>query len=322
MPNNPANYTVDKFINNLMTARFNTVEDAIAPLAFPKIVVPEPNGKYPRLDNGYMRKDDDRLGAKGVANTVTWDFDTPGSFSISDYGYNTEIPGRQVREADPIIRRRYRNIAAKVVTDKLILEREIRAAAALFNTSAFPGEALTGTDRLNNPDSDLYAIFADAFEKVRKQSGKRANTIIPGPAVQAAIARHPQLLAAWGGDKLKTLMGPEEIMQIFGNKRMRASKYLVGDMQYNTAAEGQTAVWDDIWGKFLWIGYINYDAITELDSSATKTFVERGREGVQVKYYKASLNEFEESEDCRAETSYDQQVTDGTNGYLYTTAVD
>jgi hypothetical protein len=102
---------------------------------------------------------------------------------------------------------------------------------------------------------------------------------------------------------------------------MKFQKILVGDTQYNTAAEGATPSFSDVWGKFLFIGYVNFEAITELDLSCTKQFVEAGREGVKVKYYKASQNEDELSEDCRAETSYDLQVIDANCGYLYSTVV-
>lgn len=320
---NIANFSVDKFINNLMTARMLRPEDAIAQEAFPQVLVPEPSGKFAKLNNGFLRKDDDSLGAKGVANTVTWDFDTPGSYYVDDYGFNTEIPGRHLRSADPVIKRRYRTIAARVVTDKLILQREIRAANALFNTTTFSGKtsALSGTDRLDDPSSDIFDIIGDASETVRVNSGHRPNTLIMGAAVYSAIARHPDLREALGANELKKLLDTDQIMQILSNKRMKMSKILVGDMQYNTAAEGQTASYADVWGKFLFVGYIDYNAVTELDLSCTKMFVEDGRDGVKVKFYKAGQNEFEESEDCRAETSYDIQVVDASCGYLYSTAV-
>jgi len=322
MPN-LSNFTVDKFINNLMTARMLRPQDAIAGAAFPAVTVTEPSGKYAKLNNGFLRKDDDRLGAKGVANTVTWDFDTPGTYYIDDYGYNVEIPGRHVRAADPVIKRKYRMLAARVATDKLILQREIRAANSLFNTTTFSGKtsALSGTDRLDDPSSDIFDIIGDAGETVRVNCGRRPNTLIMGAAVYSAIARHPDLRESLSLDKLKGLLDTDQVSQILGNKRMPMDKILVGDMQYNTAAEGQTASYADVWGKYLWIGYIDYSAVTELDLSATKMFIEQGREEVRVKFYKNGQNEFEESEDCRSEVSYDLQVTDANCGYLYSTAV-
>ena len=70
----------DALINNLMTARMLKPEDAIANEVFPMVTVNRPSDKFPILNNGFLRKDDDSLGYKGVANTITWDFDTAGSF--------------------------------------------------------------------------------------------------------------------------------------------------------------------------------------------------------------------------------------------------
>lgn len=314
---------IDALINNLMTARMIQPYEAIAGEAFPTVTVNRPSDKFPILNSGFLRKDDDSLGFKGVANTVNWDFDTPGSFYINDYGYNTEIEGRLLREADEPIKRKYRMLAARVVTDKLIMQKEIRAANALFNATTFSGRtsALSGTDRFDDPSSDIFDIIGDGIEYVRTGCGKRPNVMVMGGAVYSALQRHPDMRESLPLDKLKGLLDASTIQEIFSNKRMKFQKLLVGDMQYNSAAEGATNSFSDIWGKYLFIGYVDFNAITELDVSCTKQFVEQGREGVKVKYYKASQNEDELSEDCRAETSYDLQVIDATCGYLYSTVV-
>ena len=322
MPTN-GNTHIDALINNLMTARLNKPEDAIAMEVFPKVVVNRPSDKFSILNTGFLRKDDDRLGPKGRANSVDWDFSTPASYNIGDFGFDTPIEGRTLRDADPIIKRMYRRIAAQVVTDKLILERELRAADTLFNTSTFSGRtsALSGSDQLDDPASDIFDIIGEGIENVRTGCGKRANTMVMGGAVWSAIQRHPDLRESRALDKMKSLMDLDEVAQIFSNKRMKMSKILVGDQQYNAADEGQTSSWSDIWGKFLFIGYVDYNAQTILEQSCTKSFVEKGREGVTVKFYKESENEDANSENCRADVSYDLQVIDATCGYLYSTAV-
>lgn len=317
------NTHIDRLINNLMTARFFNHNEAIAMEAFPKVVVNRPSDKFPKLNSSYLRKDDDRLGPKGRANTVNWDFDTPGSFYIDDFGFNTTIDGRTYRDADESIKRKYRQLAARIVTDKLVLQREVRAANALFNTSTFSGRtsALTGTDRLDDPASDIFDIIGEGIESARTGCGRRPNCMVMGGAVWSAIQRHPDMRNALALDKMKSMLDVDQVQAILSNKRMKFEKVLVGDMQYNTAAEGLTASYSDIWGKFLFIGYVDFNAITELDQSCTKSFVEKGREGVKVKFYKESENEDELSEDCRASVSYDLQVIDANCGYLYSTVV-
>jgi hypothetical protein len=317
------NTHIDALINNLMTARMFKPEDAIAQLVFPKVVVNRPNDKFPILDNGFLRRDDDRLGTKGRANQVNWDWSTPASFDIGDYGYNTTIEGRNLRNADKPIKQKYRLVASRVVTDKLIMQREIRAADALFNTTTFSGrtEALAGSDQLDDPASDNFDIIGQGIENVRTGCGRRANTLVMGGSVWSAIQRHPDLRNSRALDKMKSLMDLDEVKQVFSNKRMKISNVIVGDSQENTANEGQTNSFADIWGKFLFVGYIDYSAVTELEQSCTKSFYEKGKEGVKVKFYKDSQNEDELSEDVRAEVSYDMKVIDATCGYLYSTAV-
>tara|TARA_Y100000310_G_scaffold90528_3_gene87825 strand:- start:879 stop:1850 length:972 start_codon:yes stop_codon:yes gene_type:complete len=317
------NTHIDGLINNLMTARMFRPQDAICPEVFPTVLVDRPSDKFPILNTAFLRKDDDRLGPKGKANDVQWDFDTAGSYYIDDFGYTTSIEGRTLREADTAIRRKYRLVSSRVVTDKLILQRELRGAASLFSASVFSGktEALSGSDQLNDPASDIFDIIGGGIENVRTQCGKRANTIIMGGAVWSAVQRHPDMRESRADSKMKSLMDMDEVRQVFSNKRMKMSKVIVGDSQYNTAAENQTASWSDVWGKFLLVAYIDYNAVTELEQSLTKCFQEKGNAGVSVKFYKDSENEDAKSEDCRAEVHYDDNVLDTSCGYLFSTAV-
>lgn len=105
------------------------------------------------------------------------------------------------------------------------------------------------TSGVSNPVKDIET----AKEAVRKQVGRRPNTVVMGPAVFAMLKQHPSIL-----DRIKYTgrdVPTEELLAgLFGVKRVK-----VGDMVYTDTA----GVVQDVWGKYVVVAYTELGSLAE-----------------------------------------------------------
>jgi hypothetical protein len=133
----------------------------------------------------------------------------------------------------------------QLVKTKMLIAREVRAAAALFNTSTWTGAALT-TDVSGDWDaaaSDVIGHVRAAKEKVRKNTGVTPDSMLIGPVTFASLQANTAILAKFIGVPVLTDdLLKRTIAQILGIQNL-----FVADGVYNSAKENQTASMADIW---------------------------------------------------------------------------
>jgi hypothetical protein len=138
------------------------------------------------------------------------------------------------------------NATSLVVGRALMLQHEQRVAAAVFDTAVWTGASLY-TDHSAAPwdtaTSDVIGHVRDAKEKVRQNSGMRANALILSAAQLNSILVNDDVIARFPGAPIVT----EEMLRanlaaIFGLERL-----IVGGAVENSAIEGQTFSGADIW---------------------------------------------------------------------------
>jgi hypothetical protein len=118
---------------------------------------------------------------------------------------------------------------------------------------------LSGTSQWSdqtNGVSDPIKDVETAKEAVRKQTGRRPNTIVMGPAVIASLKMHPKVI-----DRIKYTgrdVPTEELLaSLFGVKQVK-----VGDMVYTDAA----GVVQDVWGKYVVVAYTELSSLADAGS--------------------------------------------------------
>ena len=126
------------------------------------------------------------------------------------------------------------------------LKQEVRAAAALFNTSTFTGSALY-TDNSSAPwDSaatDIIAQVWAAREKVRLNTGMNADSMAIGAVTLQNMMKNTGIRACFPGAVIITeALIRQSLASIFGLKNL-----FVGDAVYDSAKLGQSFVGADIW---------------------------------------------------------------------------
>jgi len=314
-----ANTHADAAISQMMIRRMANSQDFISDKILPTVLVNRASDKYYKFNNSHLRIESTALDSRGGANEVDFDFQS-ASYSIDDYGLKHFIHGKLLRNADPVIKRNLKIAAARTVTDLLLLDKEKRAANLLFNSNTFSGRtaALNSPEKWDVEDSKPFDKIAVACDTVLKNCGKLPNTIIMGYEVWSKLRNHPEFIKRLPDTSVKKVT-PSSFKEFLNDENMKIENVLIGNQTYNDAPEGQDDEFSFIWGKYFLIAYVNYDALTVMDQTLGKTFMENSLNGLQVKYFRES--EDEDGEWCKGTISYDLVLVDPNCGFLYSGVV-
>ena len=133
-----------------------------------------------------------------------------------------------------------------VVKTQMQIAKEIRVAAALFNTTTWTGSALY-TDVSAAPwdaaASDVLGHVRAAVEKVRTNTGIPADTMLIGPVTYKNLKANTAIIARFTNPGVLTAA----VWQQFLAEILDLREIIVADGAYNSAKEGQTASMADIW---------------------------------------------------------------------------
>lgn len=135
----------------------------------------------------------------------------------------------------------------QVVKTDMLMAKEIRAAAALFNTTTWPsGTAALYTDVTGDWDaagSDVIGHVRAAIEQVRKNTGVRADSMLVGPVTYNNLKLNTAILARFVAVPVLT----PSIWRQYLAELLELRNIFVADGVYNSAAEGLTASMADVW---------------------------------------------------------------------------
>jgi hypothetical protein len=291
----------------------------IASLAAPVVPVAKQSGKYAVFNkkDRFSRPVTAR-GPKAKANEIDWggDFET---YSCSEYALREFLPDSISANADAPIRPRVR--AVEILTDLILLDREIRVAA--LATTAANYDSAHKTTLTGNSQLDQYATSdpLGVIDTAKAACFTDPNTLIMGKAVYDRLKRHPQLLDHVKGGSTSAspaAVGLEQMAEIFEVERV-----LVGAAQYNSANRGQTASFSRVWGKFIVAAYI--DPNPQMTGvSAYKTFqwteMAQGAQGFKVRAWRDE-ERGGGGEVIEVETAYDEVMVCADVCYLVSGAV-
>lgn len=238
---------------------------------FPMIGVSQIAGMYPKWakENAFTPK-----AGKWRPGTIPpqgeLKVDTPGSYVCERYAFEMPLLADIPYVADegyPI-----EQATTNMVTDVMQLNKELIIAKNYFKTGVWSidvtgvnsgetwvaGEVTTGETfrRFNDSDSDPLGLFKDAKMAVKQKAGVKPNTLIMGEQVYEALRINPQLISLFrnpqGAEKVPTKLNEQMIAQA-----LDVEKIMVAGAMYNTAAPGDTVTLDWIFGKSMWLGYVD-----------------------------------------------------------------
>jgi len=129
---------------------------------------------------------------------------------------------------------------------KILIEREIRVAQKVQNTSTFTGSDLytdNSADAWSDPTSKIIAQVRGMIESCRKTCGANPNSLAISGSAFSNMLNNNQIIARFPGAPVITAaMLQTQVAAIFGIKNL-----FVGDALYDGAAEGQDFAATEIW---------------------------------------------------------------------------
>lgn len=178
-----------------------------------------------------------------------------------DYGLEDSIPQSDIDDANSMRARGLgtfdpTNDATELLTDLILLDREIRVAALVQDPATYPTTnrlVLSGGDQFSDPASDVIGTLKSCFDKTLIW---RPNTLTLGREAWGKMSSHPQLVNAVKGNvTTKGIVSPEEFVKLLEGEGLK--ELLIGEAFVNTARKGQAATFNRVWGRNIILTYIN-----------------------------------------------------------------
>jgi hypothetical protein len=236
----PSQVHVDAALTAVSVAYRNPeyAADAVAP----PVPVRKQSDKYFVYDaeREWMRPSPDRRSPGAEANEVNFSVSTDNYF-CDDHALEAAIPDEERDNADPAIQPDIDR--TEFLTEKIALNREIALAGALAQAGGVPGAALSGEDLWDNPDSNPFAVFAEARASVLLGTQRLPNLLLLSSPVFEVLRNHPAVV-----ERIKHtsagIVTEDLLAQLAGVARV-----VVGRAYKNTAARGQAPVMVPVWGR-------------------------------------------------------------------------
>lgn len=318
MPFNTSGATIRQDVNIVVQEAAAADSFFIGQRVLPPMPVDAKSGTYPKLQIGtgelLSNIATERSRGSSYGNVVrAWTSDT---YDCVDRGLEEAVDDVDARDLSRFFN--YEATAAKLCLRNVQLAHEVRAAAAVFNTTNF-GSATNSTVAYTNANLttiDFPTDLVNAIERVNN-NGAAANTIVMGSTVFARLVRST-LLVNWirgtvAGQVSGSPVNAANIAASFADFGIQ--NCYVGRARYNSAKKGATASMSTIWStSYIWVGSVNPNAMTPQDGGAGFTLYWNQEGGLFVT--ESYRNEGVRSNMIRVRQNTAEKITDGTAGTL------
>lgn len=240
---------IDPALSNVSVKYSN--DTFIADMVLPVVKVSKQTGKYYIYDKANLRRDKSNRAAGSAANEIDFGLSLSGVFTCDDHALKgfvaDEIQDQAEAALNPLIDE------TEVITEKLLIDREVAAAALLTSTANLTqNTTLSGTSQWSDySNSDPIGDIRTARTTIHTNTFKKPNTLIMSKPVFDVLVDHPAIIERVKYSQLGVIT-EELLARVF-----QVEKVIVGEAGYNTAAEGQTDSLSYIWGKDAIVAYIS-----------------------------------------------------------------
>ncbi len=242
---------------------------------------------------------------------------TEAGYVAEEFALETGISDREYSNADSALQLELSK--TRRVQDEILLDQEIRVAATCLNIANNAGSiTLSGTSQWNNAGfvsqtsgqhSAIYGEFEAGKDTIRKNTGGLfPNTVVIPYSVAAIMKNDPGL------EDLVKYTHPDLMEQGLLPRTLWGMRVLIPTVVYTTSVEGEPYVGNDVWGKNVWMGYINPEPGLDI---LTYGLILRAREW-QVKSYRV---EEEDSTIFRPSILQAEALIAADCGYLIQSAI-
>lgn len=225
-------------------------EAYIADLLLPSLSVKLQSGKHFVYDKGKFRSEEARRGSGARSKEVTHSITTGLTYFCEDHALK-EFVADEDRDNAPAGVDPYSD-ATENVTEKLMIDKEVEAAALLTDNSVVTQySALSGTSQWSDSNSDPITAIREAAQAVHSSVIQKPNTLMLGKQVYDKLLDHPAVIERIKYSQLGTASA-ELLARLFDVERV-----IVGAAEKNGSVEGQADSMSYIWGKNALLAYVN-----------------------------------------------------------------
>lgn len=311
----PRDLHVDQLLTNISIGYGN--QSYIADQIFPIVPVDNQSGKYVVYDQSHWFRNEARLRAPGTkSQRGGWTYSSD-TYYADRFSYGHEIYDEERANADAAFN--LDREATEFVTDKILMQREVSAAAKFFTTGVWGADKVGGTnftawsDYANsNPITDL----AGWMDSVEAGIGREPNTLVLGKQVWVQLKWHPDLV-----DNIKYTQQAQLSVELVASM-FEVDRILIGRAIYTASPEGtaeSSVTYSRIWGKAALLLYVPQNPSMRTPASGY-TFVWR-RWPNALQYVKRIRDEERETDIIECNSFYAQKVTGKAAGVYASAAV-
>jgi hypothetical protein len=284
---------------------------------FPVIPVNKKSAKYAVFESarGNVRIENTLRAPRTAAKEVKFQVDLTNSYSAEEYALASGVDDEERDNADTPIDPDQR--AAKLALDMLMVDRENRIATKAITAGNYTGThvvALAGGNQWSDPVNSNPKSDVDAGRDLCIQdTGFEPNTLLIPWSVVQKLKLHNKIT-----DAFKYTQGGVITVDMLRTYFEIANVVIAGALK-NTAAEGAAAAVTRIWGKNVWLGYVDPASSPMDGTSFGKTFrwKQNGQPRLVRSYYepkaRTTWNEVAEAND--------EKITAKDAGYLIQTVI-
>lgn len=222
-------------------------------IVLPELSVLKVSAKIASYDGSNMRIVSTIKSPEGETPVITINYETADAYLLKEHALKAFASDKDAEnEESPFMLREKK---ARVVKNLLSISREYGLADYMNTVANFTNSTtLSGTSQWGGSADDPLANIATAVGTVAdaiNQPDGEISLIFSKPAWRKFIFL----------DEVKDLLGfkysqtpviqPSQIAAAFGIKQV-----ILANGRYNTAVDGQTDAYDNLWGKHVWAGYL------------------------------------------------------------------
>lgn len=227
-----------------------TVTGAIAPQVMPAVQVAKQTNRYAIIDKGaWLRRPTTGRNPGEKPKSARFAVSSD-SYLCDNYALGYDIPYETLDNADNPLRPVLDG--TEFLRTQLAIDYEVRVANTMA-TGVGSSQTLTGVNAWSDyANSDPILNVRTGRQAIRATTGLTPNLAIIGQKAWDVVQYHPDVVRAvfpGGGG------GGTVSMQQFASF-LQVDKVLVGGMVYNTAVEGQTDAFTDVWSTHLYLAYV------------------------------------------------------------------
>lgn len=282
----------------------------IAETVFPNVPVEHQSDKYFVFDKASWFRNEAGPRAPGTRGPEVEYSISSSIYACKPVAATKTVPDEMVDNSDQPLQPR--RDATEFVTDKVLMYLEVDVASHVFGSSMWSASGArsnsSGSLYWDNDSSDPLADVEVARETIISNIGRVPNVMVMGREVWTHLKNHPDLLdrIRYSATGMITVDRARELLEI--------ERILIGDSIYTTSAEGTTAAYSYIWGKFVWLGWVPPNAGLMVPAA-----------GYVVSWKNRTIERYRRGEEktdaIRCEMNYDVLLTSPDAGFLYKTVV-